>query len=152
MKYRKFNKYEAKENRTTNVTNALAGSGLYIYENSSKEADLTLPRPTRTGLRKVAAGGRFQGDDYYMQLVRTGYLRLIEVMQTPEQEKEVTLLEEQKLILDQPDRVTVKGKVEQVVEKKTPKQKLNEGNNTAPAPEVLLNENPGDDGFVVISN
>jgi hypothetical protein len=151
MKYQKFNKYEKKENRHINVTNALAGSGLYIYENSSKEAELTLPRPTRTGVRKVGPKQRFQGDDYYMQLVKTGFLRLIEVLQTPEQEKEVTMLEEQKLILDQPDRVTNKGKVEQVVEKKTPKQKLNEGGNSTPTPDVLLNENPGDDGFVVIT-
>lgn len=151
MKYRKFNKYEAKENRTAQITNALSGSGLYIYENSSKDAELTLPRPTRTGLRKVGPRGRFQGDDYYMQLVKTGFCRLIEVLQTPEQEKEALMLEEQKLILDQPDRVTTKGKVEQVVEKKTPKQKLNEGGNQPQAPDVLLNESPGDDGFVVIT-
>lgn len=152
MKYQKFNKYEKKENRHINVTNAMAGSGLYIYENSAT-AELTLPRPTRTGVRKVGPKGRFQGDDYYMQLVKTGFLRLIEVLQTPEQEKEVTLLEEQKLILDQPDRVTNKGKVEQVVEKKTPKQKLNEAGSdpAAPQPDILLNESPGDDGFVVIT-
>jgi hypothetical protein len=86
-----------------------------------------------------------------MQLVRTGYLRLIEVLQTPEQEKEVKLLEEQKLILDQPDRVTTRGKVEQVVEKKGSKQKLHESKASNQAPDILLNETPGDNGFVVIS-
>ena len=151
MKYQKFNKYEKKEIRSAQIASAMAGGGLYIYENSSREAELTLPRPTKTGVRKVAARGRFQGDDYYMQLVKTGFLRLVEVLQTPEQEREAAMLEEQKLILDQPDRVTNKGKVEQVVEKKSPKQKLNEGGNQPQPPDVLLNESPGDDGFVVIT-
>lgn len=147
MKYRKFNKYEKKEVRKAAIASALAGGGRYIYENSNANADLTLPRPTKTGVRKVAPGGCFQGDDYYMQLVRSGMLRLVEILETKEEEA----MNEQKLILEQPDTVTTEGTVEQVVvNKATPKKvvaETAEENNSQP---VLLNETPGDDGFVIV--
>src|SRR4051812_46733613 len=125
MKPRKFNRFEKKEIRRENVASAMAGGGVFIYQNSSRAAELTLPRPTRGGVRKAAPNGQFQGDDYYMQLVKTGFLRLVEVLQTPEQEKEALMLEEEKLILDQPDRVTTEGTVETVVTV-VKKRKLNE--------------------------
>ena len=149
MKYRKFNRYEKKEIRKAAIAAALAGAGRYIFENSNQNAELTLPRPTKTGVRKVAAGDQFQGDDYYMQYVKTGELRLIEVLQTAEEEE--TLMNENKLILDQPDIVTETGKVEHVVA--SPKMPVTPVNETAaqpkPAP-VLLNEGPVDDGFVIV--
>jgi hypothetical protein len=145
MKHRKFNRYEKKEIRHAQITNALAGSGLYLYENR-QNADLTLPRPTRSGLRSVGPKQQFQGDDYYLQLVRTGYLKLINVIQTPEQEANMN---EQKLILDQPDKVTHQGKVEQVA---TPAQIPLHESGEQPQPEVLLNEGPVDDGFVIVGN
>lgn len=171
MKYAKYNKYEKKAVRAANIAAAMSGSGLYVYENSSAHADLTLPRPTHSGVRKIGPRGtpssQFQGDDYYMQLVKTGMLRLIKVIQTPEEEaaaleqqereqaqealeEEQTLMEETKLIVDQPDRVTNKGKVEHVVQKGTSKRKLNESGNQ-PQPDVLLNEGPGGDGFVIVT-
>jgi hypothetical protein len=58
-------------------------------------------------------------------------------------------MSEQKLLLDQPDRVTNKGKTEHVVDKSTGKVKLNETGNQPQEP-VLLNESPSDDGFVVL--
>ena len=149
MKYRKFNRYEKKEVRKAAIAAALAGAGRYIFENSSQHAELTLPRPTKTGVRKVAAGDQFQGDDYYMQLVKTGELRLVEVLQTAEEEE--TLMNEQKLILEQPEIVTGSGPVEHVVAAPAPKQAP--VNETAAQPKqapVLLNEGPGDDGFVIV--
>lgn len=142
MKYRKFNKYEKKEVRAEMLAQAMHGDGLYLFENKSN-ADLTLPRPTKSGIRKVGPRGQFQGDSYYLQLVRTGFLRLIKELQSPEQEK--TIMEE-KLILDQPDRITSEGTIEQVVKGK-PKQRLNEGDND-PQQDVLLNESPS--GFVIV--
>lgn len=147
---RKFTRYEKKEIKEHNVAEAMSGGGVYIYENSSSTADLQLPRATRSGLRKIGPNQQFQGDDYYMQLVRTGMLKCINVVQTAEQEKEA-LMEEQKLIVDQPDRITTRGQVEHVVQQDVPKQKLNE-DEKQPVSDVLLNESPGDESFVIVTD
>jgi hypothetical protein len=149
MKYRKFNRLEKKEVRSQMLENALHGEGLYLYRNNTN-ADLALPRPTKSGIRSVGAGREFQGDNYYMQLVKTGMLRLVKELQSPEQENiqtEVNMAD--KLILDQPDMITEQGKVEHVVS--TPVQKLNETKEDADKkPEVLLNEGPVEGGFVIV--
>jgi hypothetical protein len=150
MKYRKFNKYEKKEVQAQMLANALHGEGMYLFQNNTN-ADLTLPRPTKSGLRSVGPKQQFQGDNYYMQLVKTGYLRLIKEIQSPEaQQQAVTEAKvEEKLLLDQPDMITEQGKVEHVVNKNTPVQKLHEGDKQK-QPDVLLNESPVDDGFVIV--
>ena len=160
MKYRKFNKYEAKEEKSKHLAQVMGGSGLYLYRNST-DSEMTLPRPTKSGLRFVGPKGTFQGDSYYMQYVKQGLLRLVEVLQTPEQEAAVKAAEtqalneanmsEDKLILDQPDMITEQGKVEHVVNKQTPQQKLNEKCDEQPV-DVLLNECPCDDGFVIVDD
>jgi hypothetical protein len=147
MKYRKFNKYERKQIRGEQIKTALHGEGLYLYENNS-DADLTLPRPTASGLRKVVARGQFQGDNYYMQMVRTNDLKLIQTIQSPDQQKEANMSHEEKLILDQPDMITEQGKVEHVAT--DPPQKLNEEDDSTPQPDVLINEDPGADSFVIV--
>lgn len=152
MKYRKFNKFEKKEVRAQALVNALHGEGLYLYRNNTN-ADLTLPRPTKSGIRIVGRGKEFQGDNYYMQLVKQGLLRLVKELQSPNQEQESNLTEvkmsEDKLILDQPDTVTEQGKVEHVVSK--PVEKINETQQDAEKkPDVLLNEGPVEGGFVVV--
>jgi hypothetical protein len=148
MKYRKFNKYEKKEIQHKMLEAAMAGSGIYIYQNSSNNGELKLPRPTKSGLREVDPGAQFQGDDYYMQMVLRGELRYIRTIQTPEQEKEAQMLE-QKLIVEQPDQVKATGTVEQVVAP-TPTRPMTEADN-APQPDVLLVETPLTDGFSILS-
>jgi hypothetical protein len=182
MKYRKFNKFEKKENNHNKVKNALAGKGVFLFKNKSKTATLNLPRPTASGIRVVGPDKEFQGDDYYIQMVRTGDLILVRVIDdgqvkpepvavpevctavcevkeevlteavvtktTAKKTKEKTM-SESKLLLDQPERVTTKGKTEHVVDKTTGKVKLNEGDGQPQEP-VLLNESPGADGFVVL--
>lgn len=151
MKYRKFNRYEKKEINRQVLANALSGEGYYLYENNNN-AELTLPRPTKSGIRKIGPRQQFQGDNYYMQLVRSGDLRLIKELQSPVVQERSLNEEssmEDKLILDQPDVVTVKGKVEHVLDTSVPKQKLNESD-TEGQPEVLLNENPVEGGFVIV--
>lgn len=145
MKYRKFNKYEKAEVRRDMLEKAYHGEGLYLYENHT-QADLTLPRPTASGLRVIGSKQQFQGDNYYLQLVRSGLLRMIKELQSPEQER-AAMLQEERLILDQPDTITAQGRVEHVIEKKV--QKLNESDND-PQEEVLLNEGPA--GFVIVGN
>jgi hypothetical protein len=144
MKYRKMNKYEQKAEKARAVDAAMSGTGMYLYENSAN-ATLTLPRPTASGLREVGPHAQFQGDNYYMQLVRSGNLRLIKTLMEPQVEQ---VMNEERLILDQPDTVTNKGKVEQVVNDVTAVQRLQEQDEEQP--DVLLNEGPVDDGFVIV--
>jgi hypothetical protein len=148
MKYHKFNKYEKKQQRQLKLQDALKGEGVYVYENNTK-GDLDLPKPTASGKKTLKVGEQFQGDNYYMRYVPTmlRYIRCI-VPAGPQPAplpaaplNEETIMNEQKLILDQPDRVTHKGKVEQVVPQ--PNQQLNEGQpKQQPTPEVLINEDP----------
>ena len=166
MKYQeKMNRYEKKQLQSKILDEALAGKGLYLYENNS-DADLTLPRPTQSGRREIGPREQFQGDDYYMQLVKTGFLRLIKELQSPtpaeppqpkiEQLNEVAMTDkkEEKLILDQPDTITNEGTVENVAQ---PQQQCDQGSSCCggtgqPKPEVLLNEDPIDDGFVIVED
>jgi hypothetical protein len=149
MKYRKFNKYEKKEVRAQQLENALHGEGVYLYQNNTS-ADLTLPRPTKSGIRSIGPRMQFQGDNYYMQLVRGGLLRLVKEIQSPEQQRAVNEVKvDEKLILDQPDMITEAGKVEHVVNKNLPLQKLHEQQKGKQQQDVLLNESP-DDAFVIV--
>ena len=66
----KLNKYEAREYRKKKLTRALKGEGLYVYRNTSS-GDLMLPKPTATGQRTVIKDAEFQGDNYFMDGVRT---------------------------------------------------------------------------------
>lgn len=92
---------------------------------------------------------RFQGDSYYMKWVGSpmNLLRLIEevVPQNALNENKENSMIENKLILDQPDTVTSKGKVEHVVNDSIPVQAINDSNDSdAKKTEILLNESPID--------
>lgn len=158
MKYRKFNKYEKKILNKERIDKALHGEGMYLFENNT-DADMKLPRPTKSGLREVGPREQFQGDNYYMFMVQVGHLRLIKELQSPAQEKAANEAAEaamnppepEKLILDQPDTITEQGKVEHV-QTTTPLQPLDEADENQPKPDVLLNETPIDDGFVIIGD
>ena len=158
MKYAKFTKEEKKANNKYKLEKALAGAGLYLYENSNN-ADLTLPKPTESGVRVIGPKQQFQGNSYYMQLVRTGELRFIKELRSPEQEEameeeamnEETTMNEEQLILDQPDTITEQGKVEHVVNETIPIQPLHEVEDKEKT-DVLINEEPEDDGFIIVEN
>jgi len=151
-------KYERQELRAAKLEKALNGQGLYVYENNSG-GDLMLPKATASGLTKVAKGQQFQGDDYFMSMVKTNDLKLVKTLVTPEQEMKIKMEQlerekEQKLLLDQPDKIKGVGKVEYVVPTETP---LNE----APAPakpvevaeeseEKLLVEDPIDGVDIIL--
>ncbi len=124
--------------------NSLKGNGLYVFQNNTK-GDLYLPKPPSEGASrlikpvdpKVPNSGQFQGDSYFMNMVKTHELRLVrEVVSANEGRME------EKLILDQPDTVKDKGKVEQVLQRK--EILIQESENDSDNPEVLLNENPMD--------
>jgi hypothetical protein len=79
-------------------------------------------------------------------------LRLVKEIQSPQQQKQINeeVNMEQKLILDQPDTVTEKGKVEHVIP--TPEKQINEqkGEKKEKKPDILLNEGPVEGGFVIV--
>jgi hypothetical protein len=149
MKHKKLNKIQKKADRDRRVKEAMCGEGLFVYANNTK-GDLYLPKPTNSGKRVVGVGEEFQGDSYYITLVKNNQLRLIrELVAVPQKGEPMT---EQKLILDQPDRVTNKGTVEQVIP--AHKNQLNEGQpakNPEPKQEVLLTEDPLD-GVEILLN
>lgn len=140
---------EKKQNRLQKLERDMQGSGLFVFENMS-DADLKLPKPTQSGTKTVGGKQRFQGDSYYLSWVGppTGILKLIEQIipaDNPNNKKtqENKTMNESKLILDQPDIVTTKGKIEHVVSQ--PNQVLSDSNlNGETSPEVLLNEGPLD--------
>src|ERR1700719_3309920 len=98
---KRLNRFERQEIQKEKIRRATDGSGLYIYENNTK-GDLTLPKPTASGQRKVGVadgkgGGRFQGDSYFMSLVGSPHnlLKFVEEI-VPKTEDNM----QQKLILD----------------------------------------------------
>jgi len=145
-----MNRHERRQAQIAKLENNLIGTGLYIYENNTA-GDLKLPKPTASGVRVVGPRKRFQGDSYFMQLVGhpMNLLRLVEEIQPKmttqdiaEKIKKENAVAGEKLILDQPDTITNKGKVEHVVSDEQSKP-LNDNNLSGqPQPEVLLNEQP----------
>ncbi len=141
-----MNQHERRAEREKQIKAALHGEGLYEYMNN-RTGELNLPKPAKNGVKRVLPGKTFEGDNYFMQMVRTNDLRLVREIMSPEQERtnmqeQQLIQEQQKLILDQPDQITDKGKVEHVVPNQQP-QKMNEQvQQQQPKPEVLLNEDP----------
>ncbi len=153
----RLNRYEAREYRKKRMKQVFAGKGLFIYENNS-DGDLILPRPTTSGMRAVLARQQFQGDDYYMQMVRTNELRLIKTLISAEEEDMKKKLNEEteakkkklneeteannQLLLDQPAKFTHEGQVEYVA----PQDKLSLNEQAPPTKQndVLLTEEPLD--------
>lgn len=134
MKHRKLNKYEKRIENKKLLERTLHGEGLYIYQNNTK-GDLVLPKPTASGVRTVGIGKQFQGDNYYMKLVKSNDLKYIKEIISPE-----GINMEQKLMLDQPDRFTHEGKTEQIVF--NPQKILNENKPEEKQPDFLINEDP----------
>ena len=135
-KKRKTTAIERQEQRRQHVANALQGKGLYIFENISK-GDLWLPKKSADGTKgPIPPGGQWKGDDYFVGLVKNRDAKMVKVLVSPQEQ-----IMPQKLLVDQPDRVTVEGVVEQVVSSDMP---LNEGEPVIESPKstVLITEDP----------
>lgn len=153
MRYqKKMNRQEKLAMQRMKAVQNSQGKGLYIYENNIK-GDLDLPKiPNKiliNGIwvenkkqRMVQAKQQFEGDDYFMQLVRTNQCRLIKEIKSPEKENM-----EKKLILDQPETVSVKGKVEHVI---VQAQKTLKETNSNKKEEILLTEDPIDGVEIIL--
>ena len=138
-KSKRLTRYEAIAANRVKTEMAQRGEGIFLYRNNTK-GDLTLPKPSLDGKKTIPPKETWTGDDYFMQLVRSNEARLVETIKSPEDERKAIM--EQKLLVDQPDRVTVKGKVEHVVVQ--PQKKLNENTPAAqePVQDVLITEDP----------
>lgn len=122
----------------------LSGKGIYVFRNNTS-GELFLPRATKSGITKVRRGEEFQGDDYYMFMVRVGELRLVRTIEHPPSEtiNENTNMDN-KLITEQPPVVTNDGVVE-FVEPAKGQKRLNESDpNKSQPDDILLTENPLD--------
>jgi hypothetical protein len=134
----------------------------YIFQNHKKH-DFALPHKSFDGKKYIAPGQTFHGDEYFMMFVKTGDLRISKVIEGVPEPVEIaennlnesvnTVVTEskegvpmEKLILDQPDKVTSEGTVEHVV--RQPQRVLKDHNlsdQKTPeqiAQDVLLNESP----------
>lgn len=125
---------------------ALQGEGRYIFKNNTS-GTLTLPKPaskildkdgnsvTRRDMSFILHNEKFEGDSYFMSMVKSHDLIYVEKCVTEEE------MPDKKLILDQPDQITEHGKVEHVIPDQ-PVENLTEDQKEEK--EVLLTEDPMD--------
>ena len=118
--------------------NELSAKGIYLYENNTN-SDLLLPRLTLENQKLIRPKQRFKGDSFLLELVRNKMLKLVKVIDNGEDK----IMNENKLILDQPDIVKPAGKVEHV-QAKNPSISLNDNvdNSQQNQEKVLLTEDP----------
>lgn len=122
MRHNLYERQLKQEARAAKLKQDMHGEGIFLFENNTS-GDLYLPKATINGKKIVGHKKQFQGDSYFMKMVRTGELRLIKTILPIGESKEMNKQEE-KLLLEQPDQITEDGKIEQVVVKKP--LKLNE--------------------------
>lgn len=153
MKYKnqkiaKMNKWDLRELKRKKLEDSLKGEGRYLFVNNTR-GDLTLNKTPLKGItingevsRTIPPNKTFEGDSYFFCLLKTGDLRLVEVIQTPPITQELIKENmEKKLILDQPERFTNQGQTEHVL----PKIENKPLNESQPAPKPvnkLLTEDP----------
>ena len=127
----RLRRLESRLNRQARVEFYTHGSGMYVYRNRTK-AVLELPKTSADGKKTVGPDEEWQGDSYYMYMVQppANEAVLVSVVeQGPQPEQQEKKMDE-KLILDQPDKVTVEGTVE-IVAAAAKAKPMNETN---PAP------------------
>ena len=145
----RLSKYEKNILRNQKRKAALGGKGLFVFRNNTS-GELFLPRATKSGITRVAEGDEFQGDDYYMFMVRNNELRLVRQIEPanppPVINEQVEPTMADKLITEQPPVVTNEGTVEWVEKPiESEKKKLNESQpDQQGQQDILLNENPMD--------
>jgi hypothetical protein len=146
MKYKnksKENKYTLREMKRQKRENALKGDGEYRFVNNTR-GDLTLEKPPISGKNPVPVGQTFVGDNYFLRMMKTGDIRLVEVIK-PAQCERKEIMPEQKLMLDQPSRFTNQGQTEHVVPDNKAAKPLVENQPNQPnkkAANTLITEDP----------
>ncbi len=116
-----------------------SGHGFFVFKNRTT-GDITLPKPSKDGRLIIAGGAEFVGDSYFMNLIGPPHRFLSLVKEVNEEGKDM----ENKLLVDQPNKVTSKGAVEHVASNKNIKLNDATTSNTQEISEVLLTEDPMD--------
>jgi len=145
------------------------GDVIYTFENH-KNHDLALPRKSFDDKTLIPPRGKFKGDAYFLMLMKTGYVRLVSsepyirpevaaaaaaeaaklAAATANQETLNENVQENKtmdkLILDQPEKVTARGHQQEhvVADPNTNLKQIKEQGSAPKGGEVLLTENPLD--------
>jgi hypothetical protein len=114
MKKNNINKEERSKMKKENLENSQKGSGLFVFKNKNSQASLQLPKISFDGKRWVEPNQTWKGDSFYFTMVPKEAI-LVKTLISPDQEKE-NKMNEQKLLLDQPDQITQEGKIEHVTE------------------------------------
>lgn len=148
MNYRKkqakVDKYTLREMKRKKREEALKGDGEYLFVNNTR-GDLNLEKkpiksPIPSNPCVIPMGTTFVGDSYFLRLQRTGEVRLIEVLK-PAANERTGIMEEKKLMLDQPNRFTGQGQTEHVVPNDK-KPLLESKPAQQPAVDKLITEDP----------
>jgi hypothetical protein len=148
MNYRKkvkVNKYTLREMKRQKREDSLKGDGEYLFVNNTR-GDLNLEKkPIKSphpGMPCVIPPGQtFVGDSYFLRLQRSGEVRLIEVLK-PAANERTGIMEDKKLILDQPNRFTNQGQTEHVVPDEALKPLIENKPAQQPAVDKLITEDP----------
>ena len=145
-KQNKIDKFTLREMKRQKREDALKGDGEYLFVNNTR-GDLTLlKKPIKSPIPMnpciIPIGQTFVGDSYFLNMMRSGEVRLIEVLKPAESER-TSIMEEKKLILDQPNRFTNQGQTEHVVpDDKVLKPLIENQPHKQPAVDKLITEDP----------
>ena len=150
MNYRKkqskIDKFTLREMKRQKRVEALKGDGEYLFVNNTR-GDLNLEKkPIKSPLPGspcvIPVGQTFVGDSYFLRLQKSGEVRLIEVLK-PAANERMGIMEDKKLILDQPNRFTNQGQTEHVIpDDKTVKTLIENKPAQQPAVDKLITEDP----------
>lgn len=148
MKYKKninkIDKFTLREMKRKKREEALKGDGEYIFVNNTRGDLNLLKNPIKSPIPSlpclIPPGKTFVGDSYFLNLMRSGEVRLVETLK-PAQCERREIMPEQKLILDQPSRFTKQGQTEHVVPENKNPQPLIE-NQPQPTSDKLIVEDP----------
>lgn len=140
-KSKKLSKIERNQIKKEYIEYHQKGDGLYLFKNKSSFASLELPKISKDGKKWIEPNGTWQGDNYFFKMVPKEAI-LVKTISEPEPSKQENKMEENKLILDQPDQVTEKGKVEHIVPNSELKLNENTPQEENETKEKLLTEDP----------
>lgn len=118
MKKINISKNERAEVKRQNLSVSQAGSGLFLFKNKNQEATLQLPKQSFDNKKWVGPNETWKGDSFFLKMIPKEAI-LVKTIISPDEQKrqeqqkeEGKMLNENKLILDQPDQITTEGKIE----------------------------------------
>lgn len=151
MKKNNTTKKDRSELKKNIVLNSQKGLGIFVFKNRSNEATLQLPKTSLDGKKWVGPNQTWQGDSFFLKMIPKEAV-LVETIESPDEQKQKEKkMNEEKLILDQPDQITTEGKVEHVAtstelvdlnEEENNKKKRKTKNENSSSKSKLLTEDP----------